>query len=322
MRRVALLLLLVLAAWPAGAARTSWSPASPAPPPSAPSTAASCGATTTPPRSAYFLMQRLHGVTSRLLVDPRSVPFDVDLGPDADGKPVAAYSRCRRDPGRRDPRTGNILAQLPAWSTGRGCDVYMFSFETGKEVRVGGVSSRGASEFLPTVWTDRIAFARVFERKRGRAGKRTYLYVRPNALFAKQGPRGGTQRVPAGYRTHDRLCRPGRPPRCDVRLIEPGPTSLDLATRRLAFGWDSYRFGPTRRCSWTSCAHGAYGSASPRPRGIGRASRRASCSRRSSTSRCGSPRLALRRHDGHVAAGTPSWTARARRPAFRPFRAT
>jgi hypothetical protein len=168
----------------------------------------------------YFLTQRIDGITSRLPVAPRAVPFDVDLGPDVDGKPVAAYSRCRRDPPPRNaPRGG--LAQMPEWRRGRGCDLYLYSFEQGREVLVRFASTRGASEFLPTVWTDRIAFARVYERRRGRAAKRAFLYVRPNTLFMSQGRRGHTRRVPAGP-------RPG-----------PGPTSLDIATRRLAIGWDS-----------------------------------------------------------------------------------
>ena len=173
-----------------------------------------------PAAKRYFLTQRLNGVTSRLPVDPRSVPFDLDLGPDADGKPVAAYSRCRREPPPRNPPRGAI-AQLPEWRLGRGCDLYLYSFEQGREVLVRFASSHGASEFLPTVWTDRIAFARVYERRRGRAGRRAFLYVRPNSLFTSQGRRGHTRRLPGGPRTG------------------PGPTALDLATRRLAFGWDS-----------------------------------------------------------------------------------
>ena len=191
----------------------------------------------------YFLVQRVAGVTSRLPVDPRSVPFDVDLGPDADGSPVATFSRCRLDPPRRDPRTGNALAQMPEWRRGRGCNVHMYSFETGREVQVRHASTAAASEFLPTVWTDRIAFARVFERRRGVRGDRAYLYVRPNRLLASQGRRGGTRRMPAGPRGRDLHCA-GSPRRCR-RLVEPGPTSLDLATRRLAFGWDSTDDGPT-----------------------------------------------------------------------------
>jgi hypothetical protein len=167
----------------------------------------------------YHLTQRLDGVTSRLPVAPRVVPFDVDLGPDVDGKPVAAYSRCRREPPPRSAPRG-LLAQLPQWRLGRGCDLFMYSFERGTEVRVRFAGTRGASEFLPTVWTDRIAFARVYERRKGPASRRAYLYVRPNTLFDSQGRRGHTRRVPAGPRSG------------------PGPTSLDLATRRLAFGWD------------------------------------------------------------------------------------
>jgi hypothetical protein len=173
-----------------------------------------------PASKRYFLTQRLNGVTSRLPVDARSVPFDVDLGPDVDGKPVAAYSRCRREPPPRSPPRG-ALAQLPEWRRGRGCDLYLYSFEQAREVLVRFASSHGASEFLPTVWTDRIAFARVFERRKGAAGRRAYLFVRPNTLFTSQGRRGHTRRLPGGARTG------------------PGPTALDLATRRLAFGWDS-----------------------------------------------------------------------------------
>jgi hypothetical protein len=191
----------------------------------------------------YYLTQRVAGITSRLPVEPRAVPFDVDLGPDTAGRTVAAYSRCRREPPRRDPRTGNALAQLPEWRRGQGCDLYLYSFEAGREARVRHASIAAASEFLPTVWTDRIAFARVYERRRGNAGRRAYLYVRPNSLFRSQGRRGDTRRMPAGPRARDLYCT-ARPRRCR-RLAEPGPTALDLATRRLVFGWDSTGGGPT-----------------------------------------------------------------------------
>ena len=194
-------------------------------------------------QGVYYLAQRVNGLTTRLPIRPRAVPFDVDLGPDTEGRTVATYSRCRKEPPRRAPITGNILAiQLYAWSKARGCDIYMFAFETGAEVRVRYASTRGASEFLPTVWTDRIAFARVFERRRGRAGERAYLYVRPNSLLESNGPRGRSQRVPAGARARGRVCI-GSPRRCRV-LVEPGPTALDLRTRRLAFSWDS-NYEPT-----------------------------------------------------------------------------
>jgi hypothetical protein len=187
--------------------------------------------------NAYFLTQRFGPVTARLPVKPRSVPFDVDVGRNAGNQTVAAYSRCRRDPAPRDPRTGNALAQMPQWSTGRGCDVYMLNLQTNVEIRLGGASSSRASEFLPAVWRGRIAFARVYQRRRGAAGERAYLY------FHSLTRGGSSRRLIAGSRARDRYCT-GKPARCR-RLIEPGPTAIDLSGRYMTFGWDSTSGGPT-----------------------------------------------------------------------------
>jgi hypothetical protein len=181
--------------------------------------------------NAYYLTQRSGGVTSRVPVRPRAVPFDVDLGPDVNGDTVAAYSRCARDPKRRDPRIGNAIAQMPGWASGRGCDLYRFDFATGRETRIATANSPGASEFLPTIWKASVAFARVYERKRGLKGERAYLYARPISGVAR------SRKLIAGSRSDLRFCT-GRPRRCE-RVVEPGPTSLDLFGRRLAFGWDS-----------------------------------------------------------------------------------
>jgi hypothetical protein len=184
-----------------------------------------------PARSAYVLMTRVGGVSSEVPVRPRSVPFDVDLGPDVNGDTVAAYSRCSREPPRRNPAIGNVFTQLPDWAKGRGCDLYKFDFATGRETRIATANSLSGSEFLPSIWEGRVAFARVYERRRGRAGERPYLYVR-----ALEGA-GRSVRIPAGTRSKDRFCS-GRPRRCKL-LVEPGPTTLDLWGRRLALGWDS-----------------------------------------------------------------------------------
>ena len=183
------------------------------------------------PQQKFFLTQHFGGVTTRLPVAPRAVPFDVDVGRNPGNNPVAAYSRCRREPTRRDPRTGSALTQMPQWSTGRGCDVYMLNLITNVEIRVGGASSSRASEFLPAIWGSRIAFARVYERRRGLAGRRAYL----NYHSLTRG--GVSRRVPAGNRGRMRFCT-GRPTRC-TRLVEPGPTTIDLVARSLTFGWDS-----------------------------------------------------------------------------------
>ena len=186
----------------------------------------------------YALMTRVNGVNSVVPVARRTVPFDVDLGPDQNGDTVAVYSRCSREPGPRKPVTGNIIAnQMPNWSSGRGCNLYRFNFATGRETTVAAANSPGASEFLPTIWKTRVAFARVYERKQGIGGDRAYLYFR-----GVEGA-GKSVQVPAGSRSTQRFCS-GKPRRCK-RLVEPGPTALDLAGRRLAFGWDSGASDPT-----------------------------------------------------------------------------
>ena len=105
-------------------------------------------------------------------------------------------------------------AGLPVWATGRGCDVYRFDLAGGAgEVRVPGVSTSTASEFLPSLWRSRVAFARRYEHRAGSRGIYPYLYVRGS---------GKSERQPGGGRGLTGL---------------PGPTSLDLGGTRLAFTW-------------------------------------------------------------------------------------
>ncbi|MGH2967881.1 MAG: hypothetical protein ACRDK0_02275 [Solirubrobacteraceae bacterium] len=182
-------------------------------------------------RGVYVLMTRFAGVTSEAPVRPRGVPFDVDLGPGSGGRPTASYSRCRTEPPRRDPAIGNVFTQLPDRARGRGCDLYALDLAIGRESRIAAASSPGASEYMPSVWRDRVAFARVYERKPGRAGRRPYLYVR-----SRSGSRRA-RRLPAGTRSTARVCSQGT--RGCRALVEPGPTSLDLWRRRLAVAWDS-----------------------------------------------------------------------------------
>jgi hypothetical protein len=144
------------------------------------------------------------------------VPFDVDLGYLGEGIEVATYSRCRQEPRIIG---GGSSGLLPSWATGRGCDIYVFDFSERREVKYKQTAGGHASEFLPTAAPGGIAFARVYERRRGRAGKLPYLYVKRRSL----------RRLPGGPRGKTGL---------------PGPTSLDLSGPRLAFGWD---WTPLRR---------------------------------------------------------------------------
>ena len=184
-----------------------------------------------PNLNTFVLMTRFGGTTGQVPVRPRTVPFDVDLGPNRAGQTVAVYSRCRNDPPRREPALGNVFTQLPDWAGAGGCDIYEFDFAQNRERRIAAASSKRASEFLPSIWKNRIAFARVYEHRRGRAGERAYLYAR-RLTGSKR-----SLRLPAGTRSTGKFCS-GTPRRCRS-LVEPGPTGLDLAGLKLALGWDS-----------------------------------------------------------------------------------
>lgn len=124
-------------------------------------------------------------------IEPSRTAFDADLGPGPDGGLVAVYSRCRR--------------------AREACDLHLYDFDRGRERRLGGVSTAGASEYLPSVWRGRVAFVR-------RAGRR------PPELHVASLTGAAPQRVPGG-------------PLGDGGLA--GPTGIDLYGRRVAFTWES-----------------------------------------------------------------------------------
>jgi hypothetical protein len=82
--------------------------------------------------------------------------FDVSLGPDARGRVVALYTRCR---------TAN-----------HGCDVYRYDVQARREHKVLGVSSPTKDEAWPVQWRGRLAFVR-----------RAWAYV-PDAVGAPGVP--------------------------------------------------------------------------------------------------------------------------------------
>ena len=157
-------------------------------------------------RGAFRLMSWQAGVASAVPVATRSEPFDADLGPGPDGRTVAVYSRCVR-PGS--------------------CRLYSFDFSTGAERRIAGVSERGASETLPSIWRGRLAFVR---HRRDRVG--------PPGLYVREG-NAAPRRVRGGPK--QRCIR--RPRFCpDPHGRNAVPTAIDLHGTRLGFVW-SYR-GP------------------------------------------------------------------------------
>ena len=111
-----------------------------------------------PATSMWSLVRWRAGAVDVLPVAPRSVPFDADAGPDADGNPVVVYSRCVKDPSA--PGRGE-LSPSPDWQTARGCDVYELPLTGGlRESKLAAPSSRTKSETTPSIWRGGVAFAR------------------------------------------------------------------------------------------------------------------------------------------------------------------
>ena len=161
--------------------------------------------------SRWRLMQWHAGHVSRLPVADRGVPFDADAGPDARGRPVVVYSRCRIDP----PDAYYAAAD---WSQAAGCDVYELALGGGRPHRLAAISTRSASETTPSIWRGEIAFAR---RGRRESTARLLLY---------DLARRRTRRLPAG-----RKREPGS-------FASHGPThaavsQIDLGPRAVAFVW-------------------------------------------------------------------------------------
>jgi hypothetical protein len=93
-----------------------------------------------------------HSQISPLPVAPRPQPFDVSVGSDINGKPVATFSRCARTP---ELYGGQIAADA-----GSGCRIYMLDLATNRESRLPIPASQGVSDTTPSMWHGSVTFAR------------------------------------------------------------------------------------------------------------------------------------------------------------------
>lgn len=153
---------------------------------------------------SYFVAARRSGVTARLPLRGRPVPFDLDLGIDKAGRTLLVYSRCETE---AEP----LRSFRPDWTSGGRCRIFEFDFRAGRERQIGlGGLSTGASVALPAVWGNRVAFA----------------YARtprsPVQLYTADR-RSGRRRLPVPGGTGDGS--------------HPAPTSIDLSSSHFAFVW-------------------------------------------------------------------------------------
>lgn len=99
---------------------------------------------------AYRLAIRRHGRVEMLPVASSRAPFDVDIGPDRNGRPQLIYTRCTVQRGGQNEGTNH----------GRGCDLVLLSLAGGGRERPVRGANTQANETRPTLWRGRIAFAR------------------------------------------------------------------------------------------------------------------------------------------------------------------
>jgi hypothetical protein len=135
---------------------------------------------------SYRLTDHSAGRTRALPVGGRTVPFDADVGSDAQGEPIAVYSRCRRAP-------------LDAWALDgrRGCDLYLYRFASGRQSRITRANST-ADEYFPAVWRGRLAFTRTY-----RNGQRRLYWRTLGRAGASHRLAGGPTEEPAVPRDLD-----------------------------------------------------------------------------------------------------------------------
>jgi hypothetical protein len=154
---------------------------------------------------AYHLVQRIGtGPVQVLPIAPRGVPFDVDLGPTSSGGVYAVYSRCQVEPTWDG-------TQMPAYERGKGCDVYKLDLGTNTEVRYTKVNASDGSEYWPSYWKGKLAFARAYDNDPGDP----YLYVK---TISSSQP---SQRQPGGSRGSKTST----------------PLQIELYGTRIGFGW-------------------------------------------------------------------------------------
>jgi hypothetical protein len=182
-----------------------------------------------PAVSAYRLTARDGGVITYPSIAPRSVPFDVDLGPGSQGETLAVYSRCAREPAEPGLGPGGTDYNL-----GTDCDVYAYDFGTHREAKLSSaVNSSAASEYLPTIWGRRVAFVRTYPTRSG-------WPLRPRLYVSAFSGRSKLKRLPGGTRG---LIHVGVVRRFHFRS---GPSKLDLRNQRLVFGWTYFPRSGTR----------------------------------------------------------------------------
>jgi hypothetical protein len=172
----------------------------------------------------YRLVVEHAGVVRVPAVPSRPVPFDADVGTDARGRAVIAFSRCYLDGLYSYPDTSDV------WDA-KVCTLRQLDPRSGRERALRVPGAAGSSDTAPSIWRGRIAFARTI------VGQTVISHVR---LY---DPRTGRVRRMAGG-TSATGCDG-----CAPDAVHDTVVSMDLGPSALTFLW--YRQGnPDDEGSW------------------------------------------------------------------------
>jgi len=175
-------------------------------------------------RGDWSLMAWHAGSIVALPVPARSIPFDAEAGPGADGHAAAVFSKCVREPRVRGGE-GQMLAAAVEWQTASGCRIYELSLPGGTPRLLARIRPpRGSSDATPAIWRGEVAFARY-----GRAGPPQLL------LSGTRNVRhlgGGPSSCPAPSTISEApLCRRHE------RLLRSRVTGISLSAGAAVYEW-------------------------------------------------------------------------------------
>jgi len=162
------------------------------------------------------------------------VTFDADLGPGRDGRPALVFSRCRTYP------AGSGASNYGPWyrrQSADDCDVYLYDFEHRRARAIPGAATRDRSEYLPSIWRNRLVFAAMPTHPR----KRDVPWLYTVRLDAKHPVARRLGRGSVGEVSSE--CAP---------YCNSGVTGIDLRGTRFSFTWGTLHYGDDGIAAGTS----------------------------------------------------------------------
>ncbi len=153
------------------------------------------------------------GSAAPLDVAERTVPFDANAGPSADGAPVVVFSKCEHESSHQPMAAG--------------CHVYELALPDGTARLVRGIDAHGASDTTPAIWMGNVAFAR---RSPGSRVPRLFVWNRASGRLEKLSP--GPSTCPAlGGALGGSFCARAH------RDLSVGVEAMSLDANALSYQW-------------------------------------------------------------------------------------